>query len=406
MNDYDRRKYGNSNGLNQPSSFNSELLIPAAIIFILSLIYYVYKFVNTQRSVHNIVEDSGNNNQNVNRDVNQNDNQDVNQNDIPEEDMMNSQNLYGNNNSNNNNTTSNSNVVRNRFEPNNTYNISNNTNSINNNINNTNTNSTTNNNNTNPSNIYHSQIINQNDLLNQLGKNDVFIEDITSNSQNKNINENKIDKKSSLNESSNTQITIFVMINQVRHQFKINKTDSISIFIRRNLSDFAVNKTISLITAGKRLDPEKTFNEYSFIQDQVVIHAFITNQPLINNNSGNSNGGNANRSNNSNNNQQSNLNSGSQGFYREEPNIPLSGKVKFIYSFIIIEVSTSVHFYTLIFHALICFTFLMATVAFKKFPQVFTNQSRFLILLIGAVWLTQFSKCIAKVMVYKRIVYS
>jgi len=284
---YNGRQYVNE--LNQQSSFNSELLLPTLVILIISLIYYVYKFRNTQRNVEQIISSSqiGQNSHINSNQINHHNNANIDEN--PNINLIERPSLH----------RTNLNEYSSKIEEENKENL-------NNNIYNSSLNKGVRNRNENYKDLENTKQIIKNE--------NIIIEEF-----NKDSDVNKVNESSKL---LNDKITIFIMINQVKHQFSINKYDLISEFVKKHLIDFAKDKNITLIAAGKRLDPSKSFDEYSFVQDQVVIHAFLSSM-----NFGSGINNNFNDSNNRNNNQQAP--EGSQGFYRPELNLNQSGIIYF-----------------------------------------------------------------------------
>lgn len=185
------------------------------------------------------------------------------------------------------------------------------------------------------------------------------------------------------------EINIHVMMMNQRKVFTVNKSHTIRNFIQNtlksNINNINANQNISLICAGRRLDEEKRFCDYSIISNDTVIHCFLTNF-----------------SQNSNHNQNSNNNNYSNSSIHPTYNY---------YSFTIItnpneSDENSVHLFTLIFHFISLISFFLITLLIRFEAELLSGASKFMVQVLFVIWILQAAKSFAKVYIFKKIVYN
>jgi len=161
-----------------------------------------------------------------------------------------------------------------------------------------------------------------------------------------------------------TEIRIFVMIHSEKKSFRISRSTRINDFVKndlkRNLPNFNENQTLYLICQGRRLEESKRFSDYPIIGIDTVIHCFITN-------SGNG--------------AQRNLN-------------------------IISNDENAVSIYTLLIHTIILLFIVTIIYCYKISKEIFNKVTLICLQFMIFVWAIQVSKCIAKLIVHKKIVFN
>jgi hypothetical protein len=184
---------------------------------------------------------------------------------------------------------------------------------------------------------------------------------------------NQFNENSNQNEFSSNSldfIKIFVIISSERKMFQINKNLLIGDFIKnevkRNINNFSNNQTIILICQGRRLDESKKFCEYPSISSDTVLHCFITHSSTNQSNT-NNNGNN-------------------------EQHSP-------------IEDERAVSIYTIILHSSILILIAFLIITFKSIDDLFSKGTLLLLQFLIFIWITQVSKCVAKLILHKKIVY-
>jgi hypothetical protein len=175
------------------------------------------------------------------------------------------------------------------------------------------------------------------------------------------------------NTQNSDYIKIFIVINNDRKEFYINKNQMIRDFIRDTLNiilNSNSNQKINLICQGRILSESSPFSEYSAISNNTVLHCFITN--LINNS--NSNASNF---------QSQNINNNN---LLNDPN--------------------AVSIFTIYSHLIILFLILLSLYLHKTIDDLLTKDAQLISYMLILVWLTQFSKCIAKLLIHKKIIFN
>lgn len=315
--------------------FNQEFFYPTLIFFIISSVYFVFKFYNIRRDYNRaglgIHREENNINNRDNRNIrdnrnnrNLNDNIDTNSNVMSQEEIRN--------------------MRLNRIE--NTNNISSNSND---------------------------RIINHN--IDDNNREDYpLIEEILENSNN-DIQEETllISFKSNLN---NDKITISVQVNKTLQEI-------LSTTINSKLSINLNTQKVMVIYMGRRIDLNQKINEVEGIMNESTIHLFITQktQEEISNNNINDYSSNHNANDNSGNNRNNN---------RTNDHVALKNCVSY----------TSLKTNCFIF-LIFCFFFYQ----YKLDKQILIKQALILIQILFVTWAWFFSRTVAKLIVYKKIIY-
>ena len=152
--------------------------------------------------------------------------------------------------------------------------------------------------------------------------------------------------------------------------YKIIKNNKIKILLNIIENETNYNREeqkINLIIRGQIIDVEKTYIDYN-IQENDNIQAFIINR--TNNNNRNNNG--------------QERNNDSNLLYDEN----------------------AVSFYTILFHFMILVIVLGFIFLYKTMNELFAKSTLILFQLLCIFWIFQASKCAAKVMVHKKIIYN
>lgn len=200
---------------------------------------------------------------------------------------------------------------------------------------------------------------------------------INRNSQNYSFNNtNNVNNNDNNNVNNIEYIRINILLLNETKSFTIDKNLIIGEFIRNfllisinNLND--TNQTISLICQGRRLDENKKFSEYQMISNNTAIHCFISNVPR-----------------NSQQDPYNNSNIGNNGINPLEED----------------ENAVSIH--TIIFHFIVFIFILILFYLRKSFSDLIPKGPLLLFQIMVIIWITQVSKCIAKVVIHKKIIYN
>lgn len=216
-----------------------------------------------------------------------------------------------------------------------------------------------------------SENLRENSLLrnrNEENRQNIQESNINNHSNQSNINSNQNEFSSNSGNSDNF-IKIYVIISSERKMFNINKNSSVGEFIRnevkRNINNLSSNQTIILICQGRRLDETKNFSDYPSISRETVLHCFITNSST----------------------NQSNTNNSSN---EQQPQI---------------EDQQAVSIYTIILHSSVLILISFIIITFKTIDGLFSKGTLLLLQFMILLWITQVSKCVAKLILHKKIVY-
>lgn len=167
-------------------------------------------------------------------------------------------------------------------------------------------------------------------------------------------------------------IKVYILIQNERKEFYIDKNQNIGNFVKniliRSIREYNSNQTIYLICQGRRLNERDTFSDYSAISDNTVIHCFITSQ--------------------SNSSQRETVSSNIQ---REET---------------LINDENAVSIYTLFVHFIILLIVAFLIMCYKTIEDSFSRGALIAFQLMVFFWVTELSKCIAKVIIHKKIIYN
>lgn len=172
-------------------------------------------------------------------------------------------------------------------------------------------------------------------------------------------------------------LKIFVMVNGNRIQTDYSKNDTILNFINNQLIEhveISINERdrLKLIFQGRILDHNKKFVDYPNITNDSVLHCYIMNSSQGTN-------------------EENNL--------RNENDRATTNSTNVIYD------ENCVSIYTLVTHLIILILIVILLTVYKIFTDIFTNGSLVILKIMIVVWVIQVSKCLAKVAVYKRILY-
>jgi hypothetical protein len=173
--------------------------------------------------------------------------------------------------------------------------------------------------------------------------------------------------------SSNSDIiNIYILIENQRKHFQINKNfyilDFVNNQIKPTILNFSNEKTINLICQGRRLDQTKKFSDYTNIENNTVLHCFIvTNADNI-------------RS------------------HRQD-------QEDFSHSQLLID-DQAVSIYTLITHIFIFIFLVLIILTYKNAKEYISTGAILIFQIIAILWVNQLSKCIAKLAINKKIVYN
>jgi hypothetical protein len=187
----------------------------------------------------------------------------------------------------------------------------------------------------------------------------------------------EIDNQSSNNigsipPNSNNEIDIFIIIDNQRKHFRIDKNLIISNFIdnhiKPSIQNFSNEKTIYLICQGRRLDFSKKISDYTNIENNTVLHCFIS----IN---------------------------------TENSRVPRQDQEEQTYSQLQID-EQAVSVYTLVAHFFIFLFVVLTIISYKNVKEYISKGAVLIFQLMAILWVTQFSKCIAKVAINKKIVFN
>jgi hypothetical protein len=185
-------------------------------------------------------------------------------------------------------------------------------------------------------------------------------------------------QQENLSHESPNAIKLNFLLQNNRTSLYVDKTVFIKDFIRNTLiphlnDNLLNNQNISLFVQGRRLDEEKRFDEYSMIGQDTSVHIFFT-------------------SNSNTNSRQQNQNDIPSGNRRNEQ--------------VGLNDIQAVHIYTLITHLIVLILFMGVVVLTKSMKGILEGPPFFILLIIFVIWSMQFSKCIAKIVIYKKIIYN
>lgn len=158
-------------------------------------------------------------------------------------------------------------------------------------------------------------------------------------------------------------INIFILYKTSRTSFRVRRNEIISSFIeklRRQLM-IPIEHNISLFCQGRRLEARKALNEYVFITNDTNLHCFSI--------------------------------LGSQSQPQENTNVYEHDE-------------NAVHFQTLLFHGMVLILVIGLIFSYNSCKELFTKSSLNILKILIFFWTLAFSKCIAKLLIHKKIVYN
>jgi hypothetical protein len=203
-------------------------------------------------------------------------------------------------------------------------------------------------------------------------RNEIRNNDILRNNNSIPNNEEFIPNNINNNRDENS-ITIHVMIKGNRMQFNIMKDESISNFVNSRLiqhTEIPLDQRdrLKLIFQGRILDLNKKFEEYQNITSDSVIHSYI-------------------------------VNSSQSASQNREEDIRIENN-----NFNILD-GNSVSVFTLLFHLSILILIILLLFAYKISSDLFSRGALLILKIMIVMWVIQVSKCLAKLAVYRKIVY-
>lgn len=190
------------------------------------------------------------------------------------------------------------------------------------------------------------------------------------NTTNNNIpNQNQ---QNNVNTSDPNFLNIKVLVEGERENHLIHKDTILRNFVFTNLSNHfnSNNQAVYLIYQGTRLDLTKRLSYYPQIKNESIIHCFIT--VLRSYREG------ANTNSNHNN---ANQNSSNDAFYN----------------------NSVISLHTIVFHGCFFIVGIILILIFKKVPEIFSRNVLFILLIFFIIWLNQFSKIVAKYIIFRNI---
>lgn len=185
------------------------------------------------------------------------------------------------------------------------------------------------------------------------------------NSENQN-SQNQADDNGPSNSEQENYITIKILVGGNRETHTIHKNLPLRNFIQLNLSrHYNIEyQSVYLIYQGIRLDFSKSLSNYPQIKNDAFVHCFITS---LHSNS-------ENRSNRDNN---------------------FTSNVQYD--------DNDVQLQSIILHSCFLIVGLLLLFVYKTHPEMFSMSAKYVFGFIGVVWLNQFSKVIAKFIIFRRV---
>lgn len=171
------------------------------------------------------------------------------------------------------------------------------------------------------------------------------------------------------------RLKIFTLINGVKKEHLVNFNIIIADFIKEHLIDIPIpsNSRLVLICKGKRLDPSLKFTYYSVTNNTIIHGFFIRDSESIDNNR-------------------------SKILLIKDAD----GANQEIYA---INNAYSVSIFTIAIHSGITVLIGIYIIFSKNIPEMFPKTNNVIFGLLTLIWLTQVSKTLAKLYVYRLIVY-
>jgi len=197
--------------------------------------------------------------------------------------------------------------------------------------------------------------------------------------QQQNINTNQNENRNNTNVNNNNQnnneissdpnfLNLIILVQGQRENHIIHKDTILRNFVYSKLANFfnSQNQSVYLIFQGTRLDLTKRLSYYPQIKTDSIVHCFIT---VLRSNRERSNSSN------------SNNNFNNDATYNE----------------------SVISLHTIIFHGCFLICGLIILLIYKKVPEIFSKNILILLLIIFTLWLNQFSKIIAKYIIFRQI---
>lgn len=191
----------------------------------------------------------------------------------------------------------------------------------------------------------------------------------TNNTQNNQDNQNpsNTNQNQNINQENYLIINFLIGGNREKITHNIHKDLPMRTFIQMNLSNHynPGYQSVHLIYQGIRLDISRPFSYYPQIKNEAIVHCFFTSMHSNSENRGREN----------NNNYRSNVE------YDDN----------------------AVQLQSIVFH--LCFFMLGMFLIFcyKKFPEIFSTQAKYILGFIYVLWLNQLSKILAKFIIFRRV---
>jgi hypothetical protein len=188
-------------------------------------------------------------------------------------------------------------------------------------------------------------------------RNAVVNGDINLNRENSNIRSERVE-----NLNNDEDVALNFILGNNRISLPVRLDTSINNFINQNLKsrfNLTNNQNINLFFQGIRLQKSNVFRFYSQIRNESTIHCFIVNSNESQENENQNEGENS------------------------DPN--------------------SVSRHTLFSHFCLCLFFTLFLFTYKNNSDLFTKNTLIIFTFISIIWLIQFSKILAKLLLFKRI---